>query len=214
MHQADNALYSHSMLQKGRIFKALESLLEHHELDDITVKQICSRANIGKTTFYTHFRDKYEIVQWYTDLGYTEGIAQIGKTLTWRDGHTVSTTFYFMHLDMLRAAYRSSDYNGIDQYGLRRRIKDLTDTAVNVKHVELTNPLRLMIAGLAAAEISGFTESMQLEEPITVEEFVDTMIRVVPKDLYDLLKTPVNPDHFLERRLARMMFIDSALTSG
>lgn len=51
-------------IQKTRthLHDALISLLHEKTYDDIVVKEILDRANIGRSTFYTHFRDKDDLL--------------------------------------------------------------------------------------------------------------------------------------------------------
>lgn len=42
---------------------ALGSLIHEKAYDDIVVKEILARANVGRSTFYTHFRDKDELLE-------------------------------------------------------------------------------------------------------------------------------------------------------
>lgn len=46
-----------SVLSKSKIKQALVSLLETHKLSDITIGNICEKAGINRTTFYSHFSD-------------------------------------------------------------------------------------------------------------------------------------------------------------
>ena len=41
---------------------ALMSLVREKPYDDIVVKEILDRANVGRSTFYTHFKDKDELL--------------------------------------------------------------------------------------------------------------------------------------------------------
>jgi AcrR family transcriptional regulator len=41
---------------------ALHSLIREKDYDSIVVKEILDRANVGRSTFYTHFRDKDELL--------------------------------------------------------------------------------------------------------------------------------------------------------
>ena len=51
-------------VQKTRklLHEALIALLHEKQYDDIVVKEILDRANVGRSTFYTHFRDKDDLL--------------------------------------------------------------------------------------------------------------------------------------------------------
>jgi AcrR family transcriptional regulator len=44
------------------LHEALVSLIHEKSYDDIVVKEILDRANVGRSTFYMHFRDKDELL--------------------------------------------------------------------------------------------------------------------------------------------------------
>jgi AcrR family transcriptional regulator len=46
-----------SVLSKSKIKQALVGLLDTHKLPDITIGNICEKAGINRTTFYSHFAD-------------------------------------------------------------------------------------------------------------------------------------------------------------
>ena len=41
---------------------ALVALMHEKQFDDITVQEVLDRAGIGRTTFYTHYRDKGDLL--------------------------------------------------------------------------------------------------------------------------------------------------------
>jgi AcrR family transcriptional regulator len=51
-------------VQKTRkgLHEALISLLLETNYDSVTIQQILDRANVGRSTFYTHFKDKNELL--------------------------------------------------------------------------------------------------------------------------------------------------------
>jgi AcrR family transcriptional regulator len=48
---------------RGLLRGALASLIHERPYDRIVVKDILARANVGRSTFYAHFRDKDELLQ-------------------------------------------------------------------------------------------------------------------------------------------------------
>lgn len=61
---------SNNMITKDALGKALKALLEKKPLSKISVKDITEYCNISRNTFYYHFKDKYELINWifYTDM--------------------------------------------------------------------------------------------------------------------------------------------------
>ena len=49
---------------KYALAAALTSLLNTTTLDNITVKDIVERANVSRQTFYYHFKDVYDLLEW------------------------------------------------------------------------------------------------------------------------------------------------------
>lgn len=58
------AAHDHRPMNKSRklLHQALISLISEKNYESITVQQILDRAGIGRSTFYTHFRDKDELL--------------------------------------------------------------------------------------------------------------------------------------------------------
>lgn len=61
---------SSNTITKGALATALKKLLEQRPLSKISVKHITDYCNISRNTFYYHFKDKYELINWifYTDM--------------------------------------------------------------------------------------------------------------------------------------------------
>ena len=57
MNKSESKYYNTALLMD----EALLLLLEKKEYDFITVKEICQKAGVNRSTFYSHFNDKYEL---------------------------------------------------------------------------------------------------------------------------------------------------------
>ena len=70
---------SNNMITKDALGKALKVLLEKKPLSKISVKDITEYCNISRNTFYYHFKDKYDLVNW---IYYTEFVQSAVRITT------------------------------------------------------------------------------------------------------------------------------------
>ena len=47
---------------KAKLFASFTELLSEKTFEDITISEICSRADVRRATFYKHFSDKYDFL--------------------------------------------------------------------------------------------------------------------------------------------------------
>jgi len=64
------------------LFHALLELMEKQAFETISVKQICDLAMVHRTTFYTHFQDKYDLLSSTIRQIAEEELPLAGKTLS------------------------------------------------------------------------------------------------------------------------------------
>ena len=58
-------------ITKRALAAALKELMEHKAFEKISVSDICEACNMNRKSFYYHFKDKYDLVNW---IYYTEFI--------------------------------------------------------------------------------------------------------------------------------------------
>ena len=56
-----------SHITKRALAAALKELMEEHPFQKITVADICERCSMNRKSFYYHFKDKYDLVNWIYD---------------------------------------------------------------------------------------------------------------------------------------------------
>jgi Transcriptional regulator len=50
-------------LTKRMIREALFELMQEHSISNISVKMICERADINRSTFYSHYKNQYDLLE-------------------------------------------------------------------------------------------------------------------------------------------------------
>lgn len=91
-----------SIITKKKIAKAFKEVLLDKDFDKVSVKDIMAVANMRRQTFYSHFVDKYELMEW---IFKTELQEQIIDNLNYISGlGLLHEICYFF--DQNRAFYR------------------------------------------------------------------------------------------------------------
>lgn len=90
---------------RRQLSEALVELVQEKRFDDITVQNVIDRADVGRSTFYTHFRDKEDLFQkdWERFL---DGFA---GHISWDqagEAPFVPVVFLFRHLQEAQPFYK------------------------------------------------------------------------------------------------------------
>lgn len=66
-----------SSITKKALANAMKELMEQKKFSKINVGEICSLCNMNRKSFYYHFKDKYDLVNW---IFYSEFVSEIKKS--------------------------------------------------------------------------------------------------------------------------------------
>ena len=59
-------------ITKQALASSLKSLMHEMPFQKISISHICDRCNMNRQSFYYHFRDKYELLNWIFDMDFLE----------------------------------------------------------------------------------------------------------------------------------------------
>lgn len=96
--------------------ESIKDLMNHQALDKITVKDIVKRSGMTRQTFYRHFKDKYDLVNWYFERLADKSFLQIGASETLYEGLTKKFSFLLHDQVFFTEAFKSKDYNNVENY--------------------------------------------------------------------------------------------------
>lgn len=133
------------------ILTAMCNLCESRPFSRLSVADIAKEAGISRSTFYYHFSDRNDAVQWLSRTAFARGIDQIGRTLSWFDGHYTTTCMLAQFKPLIVAAEQDNSYAGAELYYLRHREATLRETLA-LRGVDETDELVFDIKALAASE--------------------------------------------------------------
>ena len=90
---------------KRSLSEALVGLIKEKRFDDITVQNVIERADVGRSTFYSHFRDKEDLFQ----RDWERFLDDFAQHIDWKkagSGPFIPVAYLFQHLQDYQQFYR------------------------------------------------------------------------------------------------------------
>lgn len=105
-----------SDITKRAMSAALKNLLKEKKLNKITVQDIADECGINRQTFYYHFQDIYDLVEW-TCIEDTEKVLKENRTYdTWQEGFLSVFDLAKKDKTFIDNIYRSVSLEMLEQY--------------------------------------------------------------------------------------------------
>lgn len=172
-----------SNITKRALATSLKELMAEQPFEKINVAQICERCDMNRKSFYYHFKDKYDLVNWIFD---TEFIALLKD-----ENLDVSHSNYKERWAFIEKICQYFYHN----HGFYRK-------ALQIKgQNSFSDHFREYIQPLLADRISDLFGQKQLDQ-FTMDFFTDAVICAMERWL--LSKECMPPEQFLEKVKALM----------
>ena len=97
-------------LTKKCIRDALVELLKEKSIEHISVKELSERADINRSTFYTHYRDVYAVVEEMAEEVINHIPFPVGKTKSTAEEIAESYRYFCAHKDICIVLLKSGYY--------------------------------------------------------------------------------------------------------
>lgn len=178
---------SDSFTNKRRILGAMVTLMGDASLDALSVGDICRAAGLSRQTFYRTFNDKYAAVLWYVNTTLGRTCRRIGFDLGWREGYLPFLKFVERNADMMRWIEASRDYNSVHNTTKRQSYADYA--AAYEKRNDFPMPARIEYQARMFGQLATIAIDEWIDEGCApcADEFVDLLLSLVPKELYEAL---------------------------
>jgi probable dihydroxyacetone kinase regulator len=170
-----------SDVTKRALEESLKRLLKDKPLDKITIAELTDDCGISRMTFYYHFRDIYDLVEWSCQEDASKVLAGNKTYNTWQEGFLQILYYVRDNADFIGNVYRSVSRDKVEKYLYEvtyRLLRDVVDEEAQGMNVSEEN--KRFIADLykyafVGLVIDWFRGGMQ-EEP---EAFIDRLAAVM-----------------------------------
>lgn len=159
----------------------MKKLMTKKPINKIRVTEICDAAEIERSTFYYHFKDKYELVAWI----FYQSASQVNII----DLKQAAQSMKEMKNEMLfyKRAYEDTSQNALWQYMYEYFVKEYTNLAMEMSGKEVLDEQVKFSIKLYCYGTVGMTKDWVLEDNVTsAETIVAMMFQSMPSFLRDI----------------------------
>ena len=165
---------------KYRLAAAMKKCMERMPVEKVTVKEIVEECGTTRQTFYRHFLDKYDLINWYFDKILSESFKHMGT------GETVYESlvrkFRFIEHERLffDAAFRYDDQNSLRDHDYREIHAFYTNMIESRTKEPLSSELNFILEMYCRGSVYMTTRWVSGEIEYTPEEMAKCLVEAMP----------------------------------
>lgn len=165
-----------STLTKRALASALKELMTEMPFEKINVSHICEKCNMNRKSFYYHFKDKYDLVNWIFDIEFISVLNTDIYNDRWEFFIALADYFY-KNRSFYRKALKIKGQNSFSEHFheslyplLKMRINALTEVQTSHKFI---------IDMFADVSVCAFEHWLSEKDCIPPEEFVSIIKTII-----------------------------------
>lgn len=171
---------------KLKIAYSLKKLMQTNSLAKISIKDIVSDCHLTRQTFYRHFKDKYDCVNWYFERVAEQSFKRLSNGVNLNDGLIKKFELLKKDQHFFYEAFMADDQNSLFEYDYNC-IYDFYSSIILKKAGHLDKEtdflLRMYCKGSIDMTFDWVKDGMQLSE----KEFAHLLIEAMPLPLQKYL---------------------------
>ena len=173
---------------KYRLAAAMKKCMERMPVEKVTVKEIVEECGTTRQTFYRHFLDKYDLINWYFDKILSESFKHMGT------GETVYESlvrkFRFIEHERLffDAALRYDDQNSLRDHDYREIHAFYTNMIESRTKEPLSSELNFILEMYCRGSVYMTTRWVSGEIEYTPEEMAKCLVEAMPAVLAEVFR--------------------------
>lgn len=182
-----------SLITKKRIAKAFKKQLSHKEFEKISVVDIMEEAQIRRQTFYNHFLDKYELMDWIFE---TELQEQVTDNLNYISGFKLlEELLYYLETNQTFYAqlFQIKGQNDFSSFFLNYCMilvdKIITDYQT-INEISLDHDYRQFLTHYHANALVNMIKASSSQEDFDIRRHYDHLVQVMTQTISPVKDTP------------------------
>lgn len=148
---------------------AIKKLLQNKDLNQIRITELCALCGAERPTFYYHFRDKYDLINWIFDTDFAAITDKYGDD-NWVRLRKTCTYLYENHC-FYRKALGISGQNSFQEH-FKEKVRPLIEHSFSEMFPE-GDDWSFQIGILTDTLLIAFKHWLTAREPMTDKEFLE-----------------------------------------
>ena len=173
---------------KYKLAEAMKELLNHYPVEKITVTQIVDQCGVTRPTFYRHFKDKYDLVNWHFDKLVQKSFQEMGGSLNLREGLRKKFEFIKREGKFFPAAFTCDSQNCLKEYDYEWFYQFYRDMVHEKGVKDIPDDIEFLLRMYCRGSVHMTAEWATTGMKVPPEEMADRLMAVLPPMLYDLLE--------------------------
>ncbi len=136
---------SESQLTKKALALSIKKLMETIPLSKISIREITNNCGVNRQTFYYHFKDKFDLVNWIYYTEAIENLADCKNYAHWTDGMYKTLVYFMDNKSFYTNALNTPGQNAFDGY-LFKKTYDLIMGVVNDISTSINDSLGIKVS--------------------------------------------------------------------
>ena len=171
---------------KYRLADSVKECMRTTPVDKITVKNIVEECGTTRQTFYRHFLDKYDLINWYFDKLVQVSFDRMGQGTTVYDGLVKKFHFIRQERVFFCGAFRSDDRNSLKEQDFELILQFYTDLIAKKTSQPLGQELQFLLEMYCQGSVYMTVKWVLGGMKDTPREMSDKLVEAMPPKLAEV----------------------------
>ena len=168
---------------KYRLAEAVKVCMKTTSVEKITVKEIVDACGTTRQTFYRHFQDKYDLVNWYFDKILLESFEHMGEGETIYEGLVKKFQYIQKEKLFFKMAFKSDDQNCLRDHDFELITRFYTDKIEKKSGQKLSEHLHFLLEMYCQGSVYMTIQWVLGRKKTTPRELAKALTEAVPAEL-------------------------------
>ena len=172
-----------SMDTKYIFANALKTCMKKSPYEKITVKDITDTCNLSRQTFYRHFLDKQDLVNWYFDKILQESFQHMGEGKTIYEALLKKFSFILQEKLFFKAAFQNDEQNNLRDHDFELIYSFYSNLIQSKTKKTLSSILRFQLEMYCQSSIYMTVKWLLEDTPISPAALAELLCDAMPPEV-------------------------------